>query len=130
MKRTYPDASVLIGAFREKTARALEILSDPERTFVVSDYLRLEVLPKPMYRKNRLEVSFMESVFADAERVPSSDELTSLAVRMASCYDMSPLDALHVAAAVIAGVDELVTLERPTKPMCNVREVRVVSLYG
>ncbi len=129
MKRTYPDASVLIGALREETAYALEILADPKRTFVVSNYLRLEVFPKPINRRNDVEVAFMETVFAHAEHVPSSDELTSLAVQLAIRYDMGALDALHVAAAVVGGIDELVTLEKPTKPMCNVREVRVVSLY-
>ena len=39
MKRTYIDASVLIAAFQGYSHRASEILDDPERAFVVSDYL-------------------------------------------------------------------------------------------
>ena len=38
------------------------------------------------------------------------------------------MDALHVAAAVVAGVDELITLEKPEKPICKVTEVPVRSL--
>ena len=30
---------------------------------------------------------------------------------------------------MIAKVDELVTMEKPTKPMCRVKEVKVVSLH-
>ena len=41
----------------------------------------------------------------------------------------SGMDALHVAAAIEAKADELVTTEKPTKPMHRVKEVKVVSLY-
>ncbi|NMC19429.1 MAG: type II toxin-antitoxin system VapC family toxin [Thermogutta sp.] len=49
---------------------------------------------------------------------------------MASKYDITPMDALHVGAAAVAGVDELVTMEKPTKPMCKVEEVMVVSIHS
>jgi hypothetical protein len=49
---------------------------------------------------------------------------------LASRYDLTPIDALHVSAAVIAGVDEFVTGEKDTKPMFRVQEVKVVSLYS
>ena len=45
-------------------------------------------------------------------------------------YDLTPIDALHVSAAVIAGDDELVTGEKDTKPMFRVQEVKVVSLHA
>ncbi len=133
MKRTYVDANVLIAAFRGRrdvATRALEVLDDPERILVVSDYLRLEVLPKPTFHKRQLEQAFMEAVLEASEQIPSSGELVNLAIEMAARYDMTPLDALHVAAAIVGGVDELVTLEKPTKPLCKVHEVRVVSLHG
>ena len=134
MKRTYIDANVLIAAFRgeEKVAeRALKVLEDPDRALVVSDYLRLEVLPKPRFHNKQEEVEFMQAVFENAaENVSTSDELTEKAVELASRYDMTPIDALHVGAAVVAGVDELVTMEKPTKPMCRVTEVGVVSIHS
>jgi predicted nucleic acid-binding protein len=134
MKRTYIDASVLIAAFQaeEKMAyRALQVLDDPNRRFVVSDYLRLEVLPKPTFYKRQEEVEFMQAVFKKAEEnLSTSPELTGHALEIASKYDMTPMDALHVGAAAIAGVEELVTMEKPTKPMCRVTEVRVISLHS
>jgi predicted nucleic acid-binding protein len=133
MKRTYIDANVLIAAFQgdESISRqAMEVLSDPERILVVSDYLRLEVLPKPTFHKRLEEVAFMESVLNDAsETIPSFPEVTAQALQLASEYDITPMDAIHVGVALIAKVDELVTMEKPTKPMCRVKEVTVTSLY-
>jgi len=134
MIRTYIDANVLIAAFQgeEKVAcRALRVLDDPNRKLVVSDYLRLEVLPKPTFHKRQEEIDFMQAVFKGAaENLSTSSELTALALDMASKYDMTPIDALHVGAAAVAGIDELVTMEKPTKPMCRVKEVKVVSIHS
>lgn len=132
-KRTYVDANILIAAFRGDTATAsaaLTILSDPDRSFVISDYLRLETLPKPTFHKNDDEVSFLSSFFAAAaQSVPTAPELTEQAIALAIAYNLSPVDSLHVSAAITAGVDELVTLEKPSKPMVAVTEVNVVSIY-
>lgn len=134
MKRTYIDANVLIAAFQgedQVAQRALRVLDDPDRKLVVSDYLRLEVLPKPTFHKRREEIAFMQAVFdGAAENLDTSPELTGCALEYASKYDMTPIDALHVGAAAVAGVDELVTLEKPTKPICNVKEVKVVSIHS
>jgi len=134
MKRTYIDASVLIAAFQGKEStsrRPLEILDDPERNLIVSDYLRLEVLPKPTFHKRSEEIEFMNAVLQHAaENVSTSPQLTGQAVALASKYDMTPIDSLHVAAAVVAGADELMTMEKGTKPMCQVEEVKVISLHS
>lgn len=134
IKRTYIDASILIAAFQgdENTSRrAMEILDDPFRSLVVSDFVRLEVLPKPMFYKRLEEIEFMQAVLDNAaENVETSPELTKRAVDLASKYNMTPIDAIHVSAAVAAKVDELVTLEKDTKPMCQVREIKVVSLHS
>ncbi len=53
-----------------------------------------------------------------------------LAIEMSSKYDMTPIDALHIGAAAIAGVDEFITLEKPTKPICRVQEIKVESIYA
>ena len=133
-KRTYIDANVLIAAFQGEelvARRALQVLDDPNRKLVVSDYLRLEVLPKPTFHKIQEEIDFMQAIFDDAsENVATSPELTGRAVAMASKYDMTPIDALHIGAAAISGVDELVTMEKPTKPMCRVTEVKVISIHS
>jgi hypothetical protein len=133
MKRTYIDANVLIAAFQgeERVAhRALSVLDDPDSILVVSDYLRLEVLPKPTFQKREEEIQFMQEVFKKAENCETSAKLTAYALDFASKYDMAPMDALHVGAAMVAGVDELVTLEKPTKPMCKVKEINVVSIHS
>ncbi|MCX5823957.1 MAG: PIN domain-containing protein [Deltaproteobacteria bacterium] len=133
-KRTYLDANVLIAAFRGESDivfHSLEALDDPERQFVVSDYLRLEVLPKPTFLGRHEEVQFMQTFLEEAaEDVPSSQELTRRAVSLASQYDMTPIDALHVGAAVTAAMNELVTIEKATKPMCRVMEIKVISLHS
>ena len=131
--RTYLDANVLIAAFRGEGAswrRAMEILDDPVRGFLVSDYLRLEVLPKPTSRKYRDEIEFMNAILDQAEEVAhTSTALVSQAEALASKYDLGAIDALHVAAAVSVNAEELITLEKPTKPICQVRELKVVSIY-
>lgn len=133
MKRTYVDANVMIAAWKGDDStcrRAMEILDDPARVFVVSDYLRLEVIPKPTFHKRDDEVEFMQAFVENAsEAVPSSQQLSEHAVALASKYDMTPIDALHISAAVMAAVDEFVTLEKKTKPLCRAKEVTVVSLY-
>lgn len=133
MRRTYIDANVLIAAFRgnqPSADRALKVLDDPDRALVASSYVRLEVLPKPIFYKRQDEVDFMLAVLERAEMICDSNELTKKAESLAAKYDINALDALHVGAAVIGQVDELVTLERETKPMCRVGEVSVVSLYS
>ena len=65
MKRTYVDANVLIAAFQGKeqiSQRAMRVLEDPDRILVVSDYLRLEVLPKPTFQKREEEIQFMHKL--------------------------------------------------------------------
>ena len=134
MKRVYVDANVLIAAFQGEehvAQRALRTLDDPDLKLVSSDYLRLEVLPKPTFHRRQEEIDFMQEIFdGAAENVDTSPELTRRALEFASKYDMSPIDALHVGAAAIAGVDELVTMEKHTKPICRVKEVNVVSIHS
>jgi predicted nucleic acid-binding protein len=134
MKRTYVDANVLIAAFQgdeDTSRRAMEVLDDPRRKLVISGYLRLEVLPKPSFHRRQDEVEFMNTILENAaENIPSNPDLTTSAINLASRYDLTPIDALHAGAAVTAGVDGLVTMEKPTKPLCRVTEVKVVSLHS
>jgi predicted nucleic acid-binding protein len=50
------------------------------------------------------------------------------AQQIAERYGVAALDALHVAAALAAGAEELVTTERPGKPIYRVVELRVASV--
>lgn len=131
--RTYVDASLLIAAFQgdeDTSRRAMEVLDDPHRRIVVSDYLRLEVLPKPSFHRREDEVKFMNDILENAsENVPSDPHLTTIAIELASRYDLKPIDALHAGAAIKSSVDEFVTMERPTSPLCKIKEIKVVSLH-
>jgi predicted nucleic acid-binding protein len=130
-RRSYLDANILIAAWNgddETRAWARAVLDDPRRRLVVSDFVRLEVLPKPSFHQKSLELAFMHTLLASAEVVPVSAGMIQHALTLAGRYDIAPLDALHLAAAAEAGVDELLTLERPEKPMCRQTEVRVISL--
>lgn len=130
-RRTYLDANMLIAAWNgdaDIRAWARAVLDDPERRFVVSDFLRLELLPRPTFHRRASELAFMETILSAADSVPVSAALVARALTMAGKHDLHPLDALHLACAAHAGVDELVTLERPEKPLCRQTEVPVVSL--
>lgn len=132
MVRTYVDSSVVIAAFRgdhEKWAEANAILDDPNRTLITSDYVRLETLPKPLFNGRRDEAEFIQAFFATAdEQAPSGDPVTSGSVELAARYDLGPLDALHVSAAVHGKAEEFVTLEKRRKPLGRVTEIRVAFL--
>lgn len=134
LRRTYLDSGVLIAAWKgedEIATSAMTILDDPNREFVISDFLRLETLPKPTFQKRADEVAFIETIFASAaESVVTSAALSSHAIQMASTYDLSPIDALHISAALSAKVDDFITSEKPTKPMFNVKELKVTSLHN
>lgn len=131
--RTYIDACVLIAAFQGDnniSVRALKLLDDPERDLVVSDFLHLEVLPKPSYHKRKKEIEFMRSVLDRAENLKTTEDMVHEAIRLASKYDLTPIDALHVGAALIGKVDEFATLEKPSKPLGKVKEIKVTSLHS
>lgn len=133
MIRTYVDSGVLIEAYRGSSALAapaLVILTDANREFVTSEFVRLEVLPKPTFQRRLIEVAFYNTFFATAiQSAPISRALVRLAMRRAEAFGLSAVDALHVAAAETTGAAELVTAERPTSPLSRVTSIRVVSLH-
>jgi predicted nucleic acid-binding protein len=128
---TYLDACVLIAAVRGNknlAAATGTILGDANRRFAASDFLRLELLPKPMYHRRRAEAEFYEAYF-EAVAVWAKDPagIIQNALKLAVRYGLQAMDALHVAAAIAAGADEFITLEKRTKPVHRVREIKVVG---
>jgi predicted nucleic acid-binding protein len=96
--------------------RALQVLGDPDREFLVSEYLRLEVLPMAVcYHKGR-EVAFYQKFFDGVVLWADSSKLITPAYDLASRFGLGALDALHVAAAATHNA-ELVSAEKPTKPI-------------
>ena len=132
MTRTFLDSGVLIAAARGTPAlanRAMSIIDDSNRSFLASDFVRLEVLPKSVYHKNSEEAEFYETYFAGAERmISSSKELVDEAYEEARATGLSAVDALHVAAAKSANAEEFITTEKPTKPLFRVNGVTMRSL--
>ena len=130
-KRTYIDANLLITAFRGEGnlgLRAMEILDDPDRVLVASDAVRLEVQPKPRYEKRQQEIDFYNAVLDQAEHLKWRTDTLYRAHNLAEMHGIAAMDAIHVATALDAGVDEFVTAEKPTKPMFRVVELRMQSI--
>jgi predicted nucleic acid-binding protein len=119
-KKTYLDAGVLIAAVRGKdevARRAMQVLDDPDREFFSSAFLTLEVLPKAVYGKRQDEVEFYETFFAAVRRwAKALTRIVERARHYGNTHGLGAMDALHVAAAISVGADELVTTEKPEKP--------------
>jgi len=133
LKPTFVDAGVLIAAFRGNTdvaRRALEILDDPDRSFVSSDFVRLEVLPKALFYQRSEEVSFYETFFQEVEQwIETDPRLTEAAFDLAAEYGLSALDALHATAALRSGAAEMVTTERSVTPLHRVAGIKIKTLH-
>lgn len=130
-KRTYLDSGVLLAAFAAQGdvgTKALEVLDDPDRQLVVSDAVKLELLPKPIYEKRKEEVEFYHAVFAQAECLSWRLDILQKTQRVAEQHGIAAMDAIHVAMALDAGVDEFVTAEKSTKPMFRVTGFRMQSI--
>ncbi len=129
---TYADACLLMAAFRNKSERdwaAAEILADPRRSFVVSDALWLELMPKPLFQKRTEEADFYASFFGRAEQRLSWNTATlQRAHTLASAYGLAAMDAVHIAFALQAGADQFISAENSTKPMFAVQEMPVLTI--
>jgi predicted nucleic acid-binding protein len=132
LKLTFIDSGVLItaatgtGEFLEK---AMEVLDDPGRTFVSSDYVKLEVLPKAAYHGNEAEAEYYRAFFESVSRwTQPSPDLAMRALDIACRFGLGARDALHVAAAEREGAEELVTSEKRNKPLFRVTTLQVTSI--
>jgi hypothetical protein len=130
--RTFLDAGVLIAAARGRGVvdrRAYAILDDPQRRFVTSKYIRMEVLPKALYHRQNMEVLLYEQFFSRAAQiVPSSPTLTQHTYTEACTCGLSALDAFHVAAAKFCAAEEFITTERPTTPLFRVTGIVIKTI--
>jgi len=132
-KRTYVDSGVLIAAMRGGGGvgqHALEVISDTaSREFVCSDYVRLEVIPKPTYEGRAIEVKFYEEFFALVS-VWLPFDLNHLQRAFIEACDsgLKAMDAIHVVAAADSRCDELVTSEKPGKSIHRTKLITVISI--
>lgn len=131
-RKTYLDTGVLISAYRgdeDTSSRAMSIIADEERTFVVSDILALECISPPAREGHQGQVDFCQEFFARSEHASVGDAITRWAVDVLSRHCISPMDLLHVAIAVESKVDDFVTTEATTKPFFTIgAPLNVVSI--
>jgi predicted nucleic acid-binding protein len=134
MTVTFVDAGVLIAAARGRTdvsTEAMAILDDPNRTFGSSEFVRLEVLPKALFNRKTMEAEFYSSFFQAVTRWPdTTDAVVRLAYDVASRFGLAALDALHVAAALNVGAEELITTEKRGKPIHRTMGILVRSIHA
>ncbi|BAY31363.1 hypothetical protein NIES2107_32220 [Nostoc carneum NIES-2107] len=131
-KKTYIDSGVLITAFQgiqSTSIRANSILNDANREFVSSQFVKLELLPKAIYNQNPDETEFYETFFSAVSHWATDlEQITQDAYQIACIYGLAAMDALHVAAALWLKADELITTEKPTKPMHRVTTIKIISI--
>ena len=130
---TYVDSGLLIAAARGSGIlglRALDVLRDSKaREFVSSDYVKLEVLPKPTYFGREAEVKFYNAYFSTVSMWLNFDAVHLRAAFEEACQSgLQAYDAIHVAAAAMGGCDELITTEKPTSAIHRTTLIRIVSI--
>ena len=131
--RIYPDTCVFIAALAGEVQGDTSILNffySEDRKLLTSCFVYLEVLPKPIFNRKFEHVERVKALFSQCDEIIEiHDDVVCHAMHLSSKYDLSAMDALHVAAAIEGRADEFVTMEKPTKPLFRVEELRVVSLY-
>ena len=117
---TFVDSSVLINAIVGSDAarkmRALAVLGDPQREFVATRFLALEVMPIPTKFKRKREAAFYKRYFKCVSSWVRPASIIRPAYDLACLHGLGAMDALHLAAAIKVGA-EFVSAERPTKPI-------------
>lgn len=133
MKVTFLDANVLIAATSTDSPHALaasQVILDPNREFVGNDFLILETLPKKAFHGFKMATAFLQDFFANGCRlwIETDADLLRDAIDEATRNDLSAIDSIHIVAAAAAKADELITLEKRTKPIYRSRLVKVKHL--
>ena len=82
----------------------------------------------PKFNRRLLEVKFYEEYFNAAICFGTLDRIFEIGEKEAFEHGISVLDAMHIAAAHLAGCDALITLEKETKPMYRTKLIPVRRL--
>ena len=109
---------------------ALQILEDPDRVFLTSPFVRLEMLPKAIFNRQANETRFYEQFFARAEFVTDLTAIFNLAEEEMARSGVGSMDSLRIAAAHLLKADAFITTERQTKSIHRSSLVKVVCLFG
>ncbi|HEY3762366.1 MAG TPA: PIN domain-containing protein [Verrucomicrobiae bacterium] len=134
MTRTFLDSGVLLTGWKGRDPdrdKAIAVMTDVGREFVSSQIVRLELLPKSLFFKNRAEIAFYESYFdrLKGEEYLSMD-LGDEAMDLGAQHGLAAGDALNLAAAIRLGASEFITTELPGRPMFRVKSTHVLSLHA
>jgi hypothetical protein len=105
-------------------------MKEPGRVFLTSPFVHLEIVPKAVFYKKRLQLAFYESFFHAAEWYRDLDKIEALAHAEAAKIGLAAMDALHVAAAHLSQADEFITTEKPDKCIHRSKLVKVTYLFG
>jgi len=110
---------------------ALRILTDPDRFFIASSFLVLELLPKAIYDRYAAEAEFYRAYFDSAQLwINDVGATVQIAQEESEHAGLNAMDALLVAAASQGRAEEFCTLESIDKPIYRTRLVRVTHLLS
>lgn len=98
--------------------------------FLTSPFVHLEVVPKAIFFKKRLERSFYDGYFENATWFLEVDAIEVAARTEAAKAGLGAMDALHLAAAHLSRADEFITTEKPNKAIHRSSLVKIVYLFG
>lgn len=131
-KLTFLDTGVLISAMcgeEQLAARCFTVLDDPNREFVASDFLKLELLPKPTRNKQEESIAFYNDYLGTVVKMSATlPETTERAFELACQYGLGAVDAIHFQTAIEANVSEFVTTEKQTKPYFQINHPSVSAI--
>ena len=133
MIRTFLDSGVLIAAARSLDPdgeRALKFLEEPNRVFLTSPFVHLEVVPKAIFFRKQMERSFYDKYFQNAVWFREVDKIEVAAQTEAARAGLGAMDALHLAAAHLSRADEFITTEKPGKAIHRSSLVKVRYLFN
>jgi predicted nucleic acid-binding protein len=128
--RTYVDAGILI-AYADSAdqwhSAARDILADPNREFVVSPFVELEVLPH-LERLSRPSVGPVRAFLEACDAISDLPAIVQAAYRILVRVNMGTADALHVGAAMVGACDEILTTEKPRTKKTIHQATRIVPV--
>ena len=109
---------------------ALRLLASNRRRFLTSVFVRLEVFPTVAYHGFSLQRAMTQEFFMDPtlEWAPDLNAIVRVGTELAETYNTSPLDSLHLAAAILLRADEFATTEKPGRAMYRVPDLNVCFL--
>ena len=112
--RIYLDAAPIIYVVERVSPylpQLLQHFSLPDTTLVTSDMARLECRMKPLRDNNVVLLSGYDRFFKAAvtQMVPLTTEVIDLATEIRAQFGFGTPDAIHLAAATVAGCDEFLT---------------------